>query len=50
MSDPDLEQWQKELKVLLERIRSHPSADLATERERVVVLEQMIAGRVRNAG
>lgn len=49
MSDSLYEQWQKELKVLLEKIAQHPSADLAIERDRVAVLNTLIAKRAQAA-
>lgn len=45
MSDSLYEQWQKELKILLEKIEQHPSADLDVERDRVAVLNTLIAKR-----
>jgi hypothetical protein len=39
------EQWQKELQVLLAKIEQHPSADLTVERDRVAVLNALIAKR-----
>ena len=42
MAAANLEAWESELRVLLEQIRSRPSADLAHARERVVVLEKLI--------
>ena len=49
MTDASVEQWEKELQVLLERIRTHPSTDLTHERERVVVLEKLIEARSAHA-
>ena len=45
MPDQESQEWEKELKVLLELIRTQPSKDLIRERERVVVLNQLIAER-----
>ncbi|CAN5378594.1 hypothetical protein BH09PSE3_BH09PSE3_26280 [soil metagenome] len=45
MPDSVYEHWQKELKILLEKIEQHPSADLSVERDRVVVLNTLIAKR-----
>jgi hypothetical protein len=45
MSDASMEQWEKELKVLLDLIETHPSRDLTQERERVVVLHKLISER-----
>ncbi|TCP34756.1 hypothetical protein [Sphingomonas sp. BK235] len=38
------ETWQKELRILLDRVEHHPSADLSEERQRIVVLQQLIRG------
>ena len=35
----------KELHRLLQQIRQHPSRDWSRERRRIVVLQQMVAGR-----
>jgi hypothetical protein len=43
MTDASIGAWESELKTLLEKIRSHPSAELDSERRRVVVLEKLIA-------
>jgi hypothetical protein len=37
----------KELRILLERVRTHPSAELTEERERIVVLQNLIAGHAK---
>ncbi len=39
--------WRKELDLLLERIETHPTADLGAERERVAVLRQLLADLAR---
>lgn len=49
MTDASVEQWEKELRVLLEHIRTHPSAVTTQERERVVVLEKLIESRSLHA-
>jgi hypothetical protein len=36
-------EWEKELHVLLELVRSHPSAALSRERERIAVLNNLMA-------
>lgn len=36
--------WRKELSVLLDHIETHPSHDLTAQRERVVVLRQLLSG------
>lgn len=43
MSDSILEEWQKELKVLLGLMEAQPSKDWASERDRVAVLNKLIA-------
>lgn len=49
MSDPFIDDWKKELKVLLDRVRTEPSADLSETRDRIVVLQNLIAGRTKLA-
>jgi hypothetical protein len=36
-------EWEKELRVLLQLIETHPSADMSKERERIVVLKNLMA-------
>lgn len=50
MTDASIAAWNSELKALLERISTHPSHDLTQERERVVVLEKMIADYEKSKG
>ena len=50
MTDASIQAWESELKVLLERIRTHPSSDLDDVRTRVVVLEKLIGDYHRMAG
>ena len=38
------EQWKKELKILLDRVQARPSEDHSATRERINVLNQLIAG------
>jgi hypothetical protein len=38
-------QWDKELSALLDQIQAHPSRDWSAERERIVVLKNLIAAR-----
>ncbi|MDE2595888.1 MAG: hypothetical protein KGL44_03310 [Sphingomonadales bacterium] len=47
MTDASIGAWESELHALLEKLRSHPSAELAEERLRVVVLEKLIADYYR---
>ncbi|WP_293973360.1 hypothetical protein [Sphingomonas sp.] len=37
-------EWRKELQLLLQMIQSQPSRDWAAERDRIVVLNKLIAG------
>jgi hypothetical protein len=43
MTDSSADEWRKELKVLLDHIEHHPSADLTEQRERVTVLRRLLA-------
>ncbi len=43
MQGTTMEDRKKELQVLLEKIEAHPSQPLKAERERVVVLQKMLA-------
>jgi hypothetical protein len=43
MTDSLVSEWQKELRILLDHIDTHPSADLAEQRARVVVLNKLLA-------
>ena len=45
MEDATLTEWTKELNVLLQLVQSKPSADLERERERIIVLNRLIADR-----
>jgi len=45
MTDSLVDQWEKEQRVLLDLIQNHPSADLTVERDRLVVLNKLIAER-----
>lgn len=49
MDPVTLEDRKKELRTLLDQIQSRPSHDWTKERERVVVLQEMIAGAQKNA-
>jgi hypothetical protein len=48
MTDASIQAWESELKALLERLRSHPSSDHTEDRQRLAVLEQLIADYYRN--
>lgn len=39
------EQWEKELRALLDQIKAQPSRDWTGERQRVAVLKNLIAAR-----
>ena len=43
MTDSFVSEWRKELQILLDRIETHPSHDLAEQRQRVVVLQKLLA-------
>lgn len=45
MSRIDGEQWEKELRTLLDQVQAHPSRDLTQERQRIAVLKSLIATR-----
>lgn len=45
MSDSDKDDRKKELRILLHQIQSRPSQNLTRVRERIVVLNNLIAGR-----
>jgi hypothetical protein len=47
MTDATVQEWEKELKVLLEQIRTHPSQDHTEKRARVVVLQKLIAEQAK---
>ncbi len=47
MDEVTIEHRKQELSVLLQQIQAHPSQDWSRERQRVVVLQQMIAGAER---
>ena len=43
MSEISTEQWEKELRVLLDQLQAHPSRDATAERQRIAVLKNLIA-------
>ena len=45
MSDAITAEREKELGILLDRIRTHPTADLSRERERAALLTRLIGAR-----
>jgi hypothetical protein len=49
MSDTNEVEWSKELRTLLDKIQSNPSQDLTRERERVVVLNKLLAAHAGEA-
>lgn len=47
METVTIDDRRKELRALLDRIRANPSHDMTSERERVVILNEMIAAHER---
>jgi len=45
MSGINGEQWEKELRSLLDQVQAHPSRDWTEERQRIAVLKNLIATR-----
>lgn len=43
MTESFVDDWRKELRILLDYIEAHPSQDLTEKRQRVVVLNKLIA-------
>ncbi|MES2096886.1 MAG: hypothetical protein V4459_09000 [Pseudomonadota bacterium] len=43
MNGSTIDEWHKELRMLLDHIQSNPSQDLTEKRERVIVLNRLIA-------
>ena len=43
MSQLDTQQWEKELRFLLDRIQANPSREATEDRQRIVVLKNLIA-------
>jgi hypothetical protein len=43
MSQLDTQQWEKELRFLLDRLQAHPSRDATEDRQRIAVLKNLIA-------
>ena len=50
MTNASIQAWESELKALLERLRSQPSADHTEDRQRIAVLEKLVADYYRNEG
>lgn len=42
MSNNNVAEWRKELRILLDKVQAQPSADLTQERERIVLLNKLI--------
>jgi hypothetical protein len=40
-------EWEKELSILLDKVKNHPSADLSAERERIGVLQQLMRAEAK---
>lgn len=49
MQPVTIDDRKRELRALLDKIRTHPSQDLSAERQRVVILNRMIASHARAA-
>lgn len=49
MQPVTIDDRKKELRTLLQKIRTRPSHDWSAERQRIMVLNQMIAGHARAA-
>ncbi|WP_183112464.1 hypothetical protein [Sphingomonas sp. So64.6b] len=49
MSELNTAPWEKELRALLDQIQAQPSRDATTERQRIVVLKNLIATGGRKA-
>jgi len=49
MSDAHVQEWEKELHVLLGLIQAHPSQDMTKERDRIVVLNKLIGAQQAKA-
>lgn len=47
MSATEIE-WEKELRILLDKVNSHPSADWSEERERIAVLKNLMATKQKS--
>ena len=45
MSGINGDQWEKELRALLDQVQAHPSRDSTAERQRIAVLKNLIATR-----
>lgn len=43
MTDSFVSEWRKELRILLDHIETHPTHDLTEQRQRVVVLNKLLA-------
>ncbi len=50
MDPVTLENRKDELRTLLDRVAARPSHDLHRERQRIIVLQAMLAGARHNAG
>jgi ethanolamine utilization microcompartment shell protein EutS len=47
MTDSIVQEWKKELRVLLDHVAAHPSSDLTQKRERIVILQKLVSERSR---
>ena len=48
MSETEIE-WEKELRILLDKVNTHPSEDWTKERERIAVLKNLMATKQKSA-
>jgi hypothetical protein len=49
MGDSHIDEWKKELRILLDHIQAYPSHDASEKRERVIVLNKLIAAHEEKA-
>jgi|APDee1175537692_1029409.scaffolds.fasta_scaffold130152_1 hypothetical protein len=48
MAEVNMNDWEKELQILLRSVQDHPSRDMTVERNRINVLNKLIADRNRS--
>jgi hypothetical protein len=48
MSETEMD-WEKELRILLDKVNSRPSEDWTAERERIAVLKNLMATKQKSA-
>lgn len=49
-TDSNIAQWKQELRSLLEKVQNQPSSDLTETRDRIAVLNRLIAGAGERVG